>query len=62
MAKKKKPKKNKMPPQQPKRRKSLPKEAKDMMLELDRVVYINREKGSACSHLMGGDLKLIDAI
>ena len=62
MAKKKKPKKNKMPPQKPKRRKSLPKEAKDMMLELDTVVYINLKKGNACYYLMGGDFKLIDVI
>ena len=62
MAKKQKPKKNKMPPQKPKRRKSLPKEAKDMMLELGTVVYINREKGNACYHLMGGDFKFIDVI
>ncbi len=62
MAKKKKPKKNKMPPQQHKRRKSLTKEAKDMMLELDTVVYINRKKGNACYHLIEDDLKFIDVI
>ncbi len=61
MSKKKKPKKNKMPPQQPKRRKSLPKEAKDMMLELDTVVYINRKDGCTRYHLIDGDFKLVDA-
>ena len=59
MTKKKKPKKNNMPPQKPKRRKSLPKEAKDMMLDLDTVVYINREKGNACYHLIEDDIKWI---